>query len=332
MLWILLFSFTWKAPYWMLVFRLSFVCFACLTVFGIVEVWPRRLPRCIARWALQVFMVAVTVPITVITAYFLTLFSHDPQWWNDSGRVTAVFTFIFIGMIVGPWMAVAALLNQIRDAAQKQALQFQLEKSELERSALNARLNLLQAQVQPHFLFNTLANVRELIVMGSPRAATVLENLIAYLRASVPQMSEASSTIADEVERTRAYLDIMHMRMPDRLQYGFDVATEASLQPCPPVSILTLVENAVRHGIDPSESGGRIDVIVHMQEQSIMCEVRDTGVGFKTKSRAAASAGIGTGINSLQARLRMAFGESATVQLKENSPRGTIATIRWTVR
>ena len=131
----------------------------------------------------------------------------------------------------------------------------------LERQALDARLALLHAQIEPHFLFNTLANVQALVDSGSPRAAPVLQSLIAYLRAAMPQLHEGGmSTLGDELELVRAYLELMHLRMPDRLQLRVDVDPALLALRFPPMALLTLVENAVRHGIDPSEQGGRIEV------------------------------------------------------------------------
>jgi signal transduction histidine kinase len=325
---ILLFSIGWEAPYWMLVFRLSLLGFLCLTIFGITEVWPQRLPRWFARWAFQVVAVAITVPLAVTFAYTVTTLGLDPPWWRDKSRLEAVFAFTFLGMIIAPWMAVAALLKQIKEDARRQALQFQLERSELERSALNARLDLLQAQVQPHFLFNTLANVRELVVMGSPRAAVLLEHLIAYLRAAVPRINDAEGTVAEEMERVRAYLEIMHMRMPDRLQFSFDISLAAAALPCLPMSALTLVENAVRHGIDPAESGGRVDVSAAIHNGALTLQVRDTGVGLARASAPMGGASLGTGIRNLRERLRLAFGDDASVTITANAPRGVTATMR----
>jgi sensor histidine kinase YesM len=329
---ILLFSFSWEAPYWMLVFRLSLLGFLCLTVFGITEVWPRRLPGWFARWAFQVVAVAITVPLAVTLAYTVTTIGLDPPWWKDKSRLESVFAFSFLGMIIAPWMAVAALLKQIKEDARRQALQFQLERSELERSALNARLDLLQAQVQPHFLFNTLANIRELVVIGSPRAATLLEHLIAYLRAAVPRINDAAGTVAEEMERVRAYLEIMHMRMPDRLQFAFDISPAAEALPCLPMSVLTLVENAVRHGIDPAERGGRVDVSAAVRDGALTLQVRDTGVGLARASPAMGGASLGTGIRNLRERLRLAFGDDASVTITANAPRGVVATMRAPVQ
>src|SRR5262249_21315654 len=137
--------------------------------------------------------------------------------------------------------------------ARAQELKFALERSTLEKQALDARLSLLQAQIEPHFLFNTLANVQELVESGSPRAAPVLQSLISYLRAAMPRLHDGEPTLGNEEDLVRSYLELMHMRMPDRLQVAIDVDPALRAQRFPSMALLTLVENAVRHGIDPSE-------------------------------------------------------------------------------
>jgi LytS/YehU family sensor histidine kinase len=206
-------------------------------------------------------------------------------------------------------------------------LRFDLERSELARNVLNARLNLLASQVQPHFLFNTLANIRELVIANSPHAPTVLEHLISYLRAAVPRLSDERSTLADEIERTRAYLELMQMRMPDRLRYSIGTPDALAELPFPSMSLLTLVENAIRHGIDPSEQGGQITINVTRVEDWLEAEVVDTGVGLHHQG--ARVEGLGTGIANLRERLRIARGAEATVELVPNVPRGTRARMRW---
>ena len=132
-----------------------------------------------------------------------------------------------VALLVAPWTALAAIVRQKEAIARHQALAFALERSELERQALDARLHLLQAQVAPHFLFNTLANVQALVDAGSPQASAVLRSLIAYLRAAVPLLHEPAATIGRELQLVRAYLELMHMRMPDRLQYALHVDPSA---------------------------------------------------------------------------------------------------------
>jgi LytS/YehU family sensor histidine kinase len=146
------------------------------------------------------------------------------------------------------------------------------------------------------------------------------------LRAAVPNLSERSSTIAEEMERVRAYLEIMHLRMPDRLQFSINAADETNTQVCPPMSILTLVENAVRHGIDPSEEGGRIDVRVQRFGEWFEVDVSDTGVGLRPQAE---STGLGTGVANLRERLRLALGDDASVALLPQFPRGVRAVVRW---
>jgi LytS/YehU family sensor histidine kinase len=181
-------------------------------------------------------------------------------------------------------------------------------------------LRLLHAQVAPHFLFNTLANVQELVDAGSPQTSSVLKSLIAYLRAAVPRLHERTTTLGQELDLVRAYLEVMHMRMPDRLQFMLHIDAAARSLRCPPLTLLTLVENAVRHGIDPSEEGGRIDVEVRLRDGRCWVRVTDTGVGLKSTGN-----GLGTGLSTLRERLELAFANDANVQVSEIEPHGVRA-------
>ncbi len=297
---------------------------AALVAFGVFEQWPARLPGWIARWALQILAVACVVPPTALAIY-LVISSGDPvPLWRSPTRMTGLGMMIATGLLVGPWIAVAALFRQREVALRTQAQAFELERSELERATLDSRLRALQAQVEPHFLFNTLANVRELVVSGSPQAATVLDSLIAYLRAAVPRLHEPVTTMENELQLVRAYLELMHMRMPDRLQYSIH-ADDASLRlRCPPTTLLTLVENAVRHGIDPGEEGGRIDVHVCVVNGRCRAEVSDTGVGLQ-----GAGDGLGTGLATLRERLELVFGRDAQLRLSAIVPHGALAQVEF---
>jgi LytS/YehU family sensor histidine kinase len=188
-------------------------------------------------------------------------------------------------------------------------------------------LHLLQAQVAPHFLFNTLANVQALVDAGSPHASTVLRSLIAYLRAAVPLLHEPAATIERELQLVRPYLELMQMRMPDRLQYAMNVDPSALVVRCPPMTLLTLVENAVRHGIDPSEEGGRIDIAIERVGERCVVRVTDTGAGLK-----APDDGLGTGLTTLRERLRLIFGDAAQLRLTSGAPRGVIVEVEMPAR
>ncbi len=331
----ILFAYGWSISYWILIGRLVFFGLCALAVFGLFERWPQQLPNWLARWALQVAGVAAIMPIAIWVGYTVTNLGLPEAWWRNSDRLSGFGTFTFLGMLVGPWIAAAALFKQISNEAQNQALAFALERSNFEKQALNASLRLLQAQVEPHFLFNTLANVRELVTTGSPQAATVLDSLIAYLRAAVPRINAPIATIAQELDLVRAYLEIMQVRMPDRLRFSVEARGDTTAFTCPPLSLLTLVENAVRHGIDPTEDGGKIDVSVVLHEGIWHAEVLDTGSGIVNGSGGSGDANTptnqttGTGLTNLRERLRLAFGDQATLTLSATLPHGTRAQIRF---
>ena len=318
---------TWEASYRVLIGRLLLVGALVLVAFGLFERWPARLPGWLARWALQVAAVAVAVPVGVFLAYSLTTMGDQPPWYLNEKRQTGFFFMSFLGLLATPWIAVGALFGQIKDEARNQALAFELERSELERKALDARLRMLQARVEPHFLFNTLANVRELVVTGSPKAPAVLDNLIAYLRAAVPRLHEPEATLGQELDLVRAYLEVMHMRMPDRLRFAIEADETARPLACPPMAILTLAENAVRHGIDPAEEGGRIDVRARVEGTRCVVQVADTGVGLDR-----GDSGLGTGLTNLRERLALAYGQEAALELRACEPRGAVAEIAFPAR
>jgi hypothetical protein len=317
----------WEDYYWVLFSRVFFIALSATLVFGLFEQWPARVPRRIARWVLQVVAVAIVIPLAAWLAYFATTQGDPVPFWQNSDRLMGFGFMTVMGLLIAPWMAVSALIGQISGAAQRQALAFELERSELERKAIDARMRLLQAQVEPHFLFNTLANVRELVDSGSPQASMVLGSLIAYLRAAVPRLHHPATTLGQELDLVRAYLEVMHMRIPDRLQYVVHVDDDALSLFCPPMALLTLVENAVRHGIDPGEDGGRIEIRVTLRHDRCLAQVLDTGVGLQ-----GAGNSLGTGLATLRERLQLVFGHEAQLRLSEVAPHGACAELEFPAR
>ena len=309
-----------STPVYSVVGRAMLIGVVGLMTFGIFEQWPRQLPTWIARWALQVCAVAFVMPFAVATLYAVMTTPDMPHFWKDPQRLNGFAVMTMMGLLVGPWVAVASLFRQRELQFRTQAQAFELQRSELERKALDSRLRLLQAQVEPHFLFNTLANVRELVVAGSPQAATVLDTLIAYLRTAVPRLHEEGTTIGQEVQLVRAYLELMHLRMPDRLQFDVQADTAALELRCPPTTLLTLVENAIRHGIDPSEEGGRIDVRVELWDGRVRVRVTDTGLGLHRTD-----GGLGTGLAALRERLELVFGRDVQLRIAPIDPHGVRA-------
>ncbi|MBK9606930.1 MAG: histidine kinase [Betaproteobacteria bacterium] len=216
----------------------------------------------------------------------------------------------------------------------RRALAFAEEKkqeaklSDVSRQVTEARLQALQAQVEPHFLYNTLANVQALTEFDPPAANAMVGHLIQYLRAALPKMRESTSTIGQEVELVTAYLNILKMRMGSRLEFGIDVASELLTKSFPPMMLPSLVENAIKHGLEPLREGGRIDVIATRVTtaggERIRLQVRDTGRGL---AAAPVQAGGGIGLTNLRERLAGLYGNDARFTIESNVPQGVVATI-----
>jgi signal transduction histidine kinase len=318
---------TWGGSLTSLFLRTITLGLSAVTAFAYFEVWPRRLPPWLQRWALQVVAVGVFMPVTTVLIYLLPTSQGAAPFWENPARLSGWTHLTFAGLFLAPWTAFVAIVRQKDAFARDQELTFVLERTELERQALDARLRLLQAQVAPHFLFNTLANVQALVDAGSPHASALLRSLTAYLRAAVPLLNETAATIERELQLVRPYLELMQMRMPDRLEYAINVDPLALQVRCPPTTLLTLVENAVRHGIDPSEEGGRIEIDVERRGGRCVVRVTDTGAGLHQSGD-----GLGTGLTTLRERLRLIFGDAAYLRLTPNDPRGAIVEIEMPVR
>jgi len=327
LVWGLLISTGWKSGPGSAITRTLLLGFIAMLVFGLFEQWPKRLPRWIERWVLQVAGVALAMPISTAIIYALSTPPGAPHFYRVTERMEGFSLLVGMGMFFGPWIALIALVRQKEALARHQALAFDLERSELERQALDARMRLLQGQVAPHFLFNTLANVQALVDAGSPKASAVLQSLINYLRAAVPRLNDPATTLRQELQLVQAYLELMHMRMPDRLQFAVHFDEAALDLSCPPMTLLTLVENAVRHGIDPSEEGGRIDIHVELRSERCFLRVSDTGAGLRP-----GSGGLGTGLSTLRERLQLTFGGDVQLRVSAQHPRGVSAELEFPAR
>jgi signal transduction histidine kinase len=306
--------------------RVWFVSFAAVLAYSLCERWPARLPPWQARWVYTLLGVVAVIPLAAYAGYWVTT-GEFAFWQNQSKRLEGFLSLTFAGVLFAPWIALAAMVRTREALAHEQALAFALERSQLERQALDARLRLLQAQVQPHFLLNTLANVRALVGAGSPQAPAVLDSLIAYLRAAVPKLDAPAATVGDELKLVRAYLELMQLRMPDRLRYSIDAEPAALAVACPPLTLLTLVENAVRHGIDPGERGGAIEVAARVRDGRCTLRVVDTGVGLSPGGGSA-----GTGLANLRERLQLTYGDGAALRLTEIAPNGVAAEVEFPVQ
>jgi signal transduction histidine kinase len=199
----------------------------------------------------------------------------------------------------------------------------QTQKERLGRQLADARLKLLQAQVEPHFLFNTLASVQQLAEGRAPEAAQLTAQLITFLRAGLASLREETTTLAREFSAIEAYLTIMQTRMPDRLQFGLDLPGEIRDLAMPPAMLISLVENAIKHGLEPHPEGGRIDVSARAEGGRLRLTVADTGQGPGMSK----VAGGGVGLDNIRQRLRALFAGDARLEVSANVPRGFFAVI-----
>ncbi len=185
-----------------------------------------------------------------------------------------------------------------------------------------ARLGLLQAQVEPHFLYNTLASAQLLTRSDPARADEMLGHLIQYLRRSLPSADEAMSTLGAELERALAYLEILRIRMGPRLSVQVEVPEPLRATVLPSMMLQTLVENAIKHGLEPRTAGGTVWIRARAGDGEVAVTVADDGEGFNTRT-----SGTGIGLKNVRERLRLAFGGTATLSVVANFPAGVAATI-----
>ena len=194
--------------------------------------------------------------------------------------------------------------------------------TETEKELTVAKLSLLHAQVEPHFLYNTLASAQLLTRSDPARADEMLGHLIQYLRHSLPRTENEMSTLGAELERALAYLEILKIRMGPRLSVQVDVPEALRGTPLPPMMLQTLVENAIKHGLEPRTGGGTVWIRARRNDGSVAVTVADDGDGFNNKT-----AGTGIGLRNVRERLRLSFGNQGSLAVIANFPAGVAATL-----
>jgi two-component sensor histidine kinase len=294
----------------------------CLTIgytihglFELAALWPGRAwLRRLTGWRATLFYtsvplmgVAIGWPLGVALAM-----QGWPLWFRGDQAANAIAAglLISLGTTFG--------LHFYFSAKAKQA--------DAERRATEAQLRLLQAQMEPHFLFNTLANVQSLIDTEPAKAQQVLESFTDYLRATLAQLRGDDSTVANELALAEAYLQLMATRMADRLHFSIDADTPARSARVPPLLLQPLVENAVHHGLEPKLEGGHISINVRVHERRLTIEVHDNGLGLSAPPRRRGPAGAGVALANLRERLLSRYGGGAFFTLSDASP-GTLARI-----
>lgn len=258
--------------------------------------------------------ILATVTPNADTASVLLICEPEAGAWSDWLRVDD-------GSNLENAEAIARALTR-RTAERRRGEQAAAAQTATEKELTSAKLSLLHAQVEPHFLYNTLASAQYLTRSDPARADEMLGHLITYLRHSLPRADTSQSTLGEEVERARAYLEILKIRMGPRLQLQIDVPQRLLGMPFPAMMLQTLVENAIKHGLEPRTVGGTVWLLAKEQDGKVAVTVADDGQGFGH-----GTSGTGIGLKNVRERLRLAYGDSASLSVVANFPSGVAATI-----
>ena len=283
----------------------------------------RKFSSRIFRFAIVAIVLALAGALVGGTLVDVASGREPMAWIFDSAQLRHL---VIAGLVFGVLYAVViALITTLRNreyVALTAHLEAKRRQSELSCQLAESRLKMLQLQIEPHFLFNTLGSAQQLAEKGAPAAARLIADLIVFLRASTPSMRGESSTLKQEAALVGAYLAIMKTRLGKRLAFAIDVPPRLETRTVPPGMVITLVENALKHGIEPCSAGGRVTVTAAVDgDDRLVVSVADTGVGL------AAAPGQGIGLSNIRERLSLLYGERAHLALEANAPRGFIARI-----
>ena len=290
---------------------------------GRLLVWPGPQRRLLQWLAFLVFMLGASAVGHFCGIHvFASLLGHRAPGlaeYPSIGRISMIL-FTFMGMCT------MTLLVEHRERLariQREHQEARLRAEVVERQALQAQLRLLQAQIEPHMLFNTLANLQGLIGLDPERASLMLDQLIQYLRATLGATRADSTTLEQEFAAMDAYLGLMGVRMGARLAYRFDLPPELRKARLPPLLLQPLVENAIVHGLEPKIEGGEILVEARARDGLLDIAVRDSGLGL-AGNPATSRTGGGVGVATTRERLQALYGERASVLLAPAQPQGTV--------
>ena len=233
------------------------------------------------------------------------------------GALILIFIPLFILTVVAKiFIDRSRVAQRVAESERREA-----EYQRMSRQVTEAKLSALQAQVEPHFLYNTLASVQALTEVDPARANEMTGHLIQYLRNALPKMRESLSTVGQEVELARAYLNILQMRMGERLAFEISVAPGLESAPFPPLMLPSLVENAIKHGLEPQREGGKVTIAADAPDGKLRVTVADTGRGLPE------APGQGVGLANIRERLAALYGDAARLVIEANPPQGVRATL-----
>jgi sensor histidine kinase YesM len=292
---------------------------------AVVVTWNVVPPQASRRYPALVLAVAGSCVLGIELMNLVEAWTSRAYVEHESLLNPFIIAFVRYGLLCA-LVAVMFVYLRVANESAARAQDAERDRVRFVQRMEEARLKMLQAQIEPHFLFNTLATVSDLYETVPAKGEQMLDNLMRYLAAALPQLRAADSTLGGEVALTSAYLSIQQIRMGRRLEFYIEVAEPLRKTLFPPLMLLTLAENAVKHGLGPLPEGGTIRIGASHSRGEMQVHVIDSGCGF------AQSSGSGTGLANIRARLAAMYGEAARLGLTRSSPHGLVATIAIPLR
>jgi signal transduction histidine kinase len=287
---------------------------------GLTQYSITVLARLAFRGRMHPWMLVLMIPTGFVIGSRLASLTGAPDialWvirdpWAAGSIISAA---LWMGIAITALLLYVSHTRRVREELERQ----RRRAAEALQAETAARLALLQAQIEPHFLFNTLANIHSLIPEDPDTASLILEELNAYLRKSLRRTRQATATLGEELDLVQTLLAIAAARLGRRLGYTIVAPPELRSLSLPPLLLQPLVENAIRHGIEPAVGGGKIEVSARQGSDTLELTVADTGVGLKEE------APQGVGLANVRARLASLYGETAKLAFYANTPHGVVA-------
>jgi sensor histidine kinase YesM len=259
------------------------------------------------------FYVNLSLYCTLIPILWLiNVFTTSPWWaqWPTIGWGIGVTIHGLTVFADGTFFGAAWEEKKVAELMARE----QLKVVSSEKQLVQAQMRMLQAQIEPHFLFNTLANIQSLINRSPERANLMMDNFIAYLRQTLSASRSQNGTVKQEMDLLRNYLELIKIRMGERLQFAIDLDESISESPLPPMLLQPLVENAIKHGLEPKVEGGRVNIRAKRDGDRIRFEVEDNGLSFSE------DAGDGVGLSNLRERLAVLYDSRAELTISDANP------------
>jgi sensor histidine kinase YesM len=271
----------------------------------------------------KVKIVLILVPAIIIgvSVGFILGFKLAGLGISELFEMSFVIRYFILSTIFGLVISYFFFSKEIMESRETEIQEERIKRLDIEKKAVETNLRLLQAQIEPHFLFNTLSNILSLLDTDLEKSKSMLNDLIHYLRTTLSKTRDAITTIGEEMQIVEAYLKIFKIRMGDRLKYGIEIPDNVKNSSFQPMLIQPLVENAIRHGLEPKINGGEIWIRGSIDGNILRLEIIDSGVGLYENSNP------GMGIDNIKERLKSLYGDKGRLILNENHPSGLKAII-----